>query len=210
MGLLYGRAGRLNTKKRRFPARAVCVNRAMALDPKTKDEHCAGRACTDETCCAGVCKPGARCLLAPPAEVKLTTSAKLKTVGKAASRDDILAGLATQLGSDAAKCEGADFGGTELECLDTVGTCEVGDSVDGSITTRAACDTAGLHRHGDVRPRGQRGGGRGGQDHGRDPDGGRRLHLRRRRQASVTFSARWPLCAFLDGELYEGLYALKP
>ena len=120
----------------------VCTDRTMALDPKKKVEHCADRACTDDFCCAGVCKPGARCLLAPPAEVKLTTSAKLKTVGKAASRDDILAGLATQLGSDAAKCEGADFGGTELECLDTVGTCEVGDSVDGSITTRAACDTA--------------------------------------------------------------------
>ena len=76
----------------------VCANRAMALDPKKKDGHCADRTCTDETCCAAVCKAGARCLLAPPPEVKLTTSAKLKTVGKAASRDDILAGLVAQLG----------------------------------------------------------------------------------------------------------------
>ena len=31
MGLLYGRAGRLNTKKRRFPARAVVARRVRAL-----------------------------------------------------------------------------------------------------------------------------------------------------------------------------------
>ena len=75
--------------------------------------------------------------------VALTTKAKLKTVGKAASRDEILAGLVSQLGGTSAKCEGADFGGTELECLDGVGTCTVDGSVDGSITTRAACDAAG-------------------------------------------------------------------
>jgi hypothetical protein len=108
-----------------------------------KDAVCVDRTCSDENCCASSCKPGARCLLAPPPEVSLTTTAKLKTIGTAASKDEIIAGLMEQLGGNSAQCEGINFAGTELECMDTVGTCSVDSLVEAGVTTRTDCKTTG-------------------------------------------------------------------